>query len=71
MVGAAFTANPSAAELLPNAFVALTVKLAVPIAVGVPLMTPVDPFSERPAGRDPFVTAHVIGVLPEAARVTE
>jgi hypothetical protein len=36
-------------------------------AVGVPLMTPVDAFSERPAGIVPLVRAHVYGVVPPVA----
>jgi hypothetical protein len=37
--------------------VAVTVKLYAPAADGVPLITPVDVSSERPAGSDPAVIA--------------
>ena len=69
--GAAFTVRLSCLELLPHALVAVTVKAAVPNAVGVPPMTPLEAFKARPAGRAPLVTAHVIGVLPEALSVWE
>ena len=41
--------------------VAITVKLVVPTngPVGVPVIAPVDVFSERPAGKLPIVTDHV------------
>jgi hypothetical protein len=44
--------------------VAVIVKLYVPALVGVPLMTPVDAFSERPAGNAPAVSAKVMGAVP-------
>ena len=69
--GAAFTVRLSCLELWPNALVAVTVKAAVPNAVGVPPMTPLEAFKVSPAGNEPPVTAHVIGVLPEALRVCE
>ena len=37
--------------------VAVMVRLVVPDAVGVPEITPVPLLRERPAGREPFVTA--------------
>ena len=67
----AFTVRLSCLDPLPNALVAVTVKVAVPAAVGVPAMTPVELFKVSPAGSEPPVTAHVIGVLPEALSVCE
>ena len=54
---------------LPALLAALTVKLAVPAAVGVPLILPVSLFRLRPAGRSPFSMLHVIGLVPVAVRV--
>ena len=45
----------------------LTVKLAVPTAVGVPLMTPLVLLSVRPAGSAPCVIDQVYGVMPPVA----
>ena len=53
---------------LPALLVALTVNLAVPSAVGVPLISPVSAFRLRPAGRPPSML-HVIGAVPVAVRV--
>jgi hypothetical protein len=36
-----------------------TVKLLVPVVVGVPIITPVEEFMLRPAGRLPLVANHV------------
>jgi hypothetical protein len=52
--------------LFPAAFVALTVNLDVPIAVGVPDITPVVAFKLKPAGSVPLDIAHAIGVVPVA-----
>ena len=46
------------------ASVAVIVKLYVPALVGVPLMTPVDAFSESPEGSAPAVSANVMGAVP-------
>ena len=55
---------------LPALLVALTVKVEVPAAVGVPLISPVSLFRLRPAGRlPPFSTLHVMGVVPVAVRI--
>ena len=52
----------------PAALLALTVKLKLPAAVGVPEITPfVD--SSNPLGKLPPCNDHVIGVSPVAARV--
>ena len=53
--------------VFPTVFVALTVKSNDPVAVGVPVIAPVVSFKIRPVGSAPFVTAHVIGVVPVAA----
>jgi hypothetical protein len=55
--------------LFPEAFVALTVNLDVPIAVGVPDITPVVSFKLRPAGSVPPDIDQVIGVVPVAVSV--
>jgi hypothetical protein len=44
--------------------VAVTVKVVVPDAVGVPVMEPVAGTRLSPAGRDPEVTDHVTGAVP-------
>ena len=54
---------------LPALLVALTVNLAVPSAVGVPLISPVSLFRLRPAGRLPPSKLHVMGVVPVAVRI--
>jgi len=53
----------------PAEFVALTVKLYVPIVVGVPEITPVASFKIRPAGNVRLEIDQVIGVEPVAASV--
>ena len=53
---------------LPGTFVALTVKLNVPAAVGVPEMVP-SLESARPAGRLPPSTFQEMGASPSAVRV--
>jgi hypothetical protein len=55
--------------LFPAAFVALTEKLEVPTAVGVPEITPVATFKLNPAGSLPLAIAQVIGDVPVAASV--
>jgi hypothetical protein len=45
--------------------VALTVKVNVPVAVGVPLIAPVLAFIDKPAGSDPADTLQV-NVVPAA-----
>ena len=49
------------------ASVTLTVKLLVPVAVGVPEMTPVLDDSPSPAGRLPKAMDHVYGLVPPVA----
>ena len=69
MPGGVFTVRVSDLELEPPALVALTVKVKMPAAVGVPLMMPLEDAKESPAGSAPLVTLHVIGAVPVAARV--
>jgi len=47
--------------------VTCTVKLDVPTAFGVPLITPVDVFSDNPAGKLPTEIAQLYGVVPPVA----
>ena len=51
----------------PTEFVALTVKLNVPVAVGIPVIAPLVAFRFRPVGSAPFPIDQVIGVVPVAA----
>ena len=52
--------------------VARTVKLKVPLAVGVPVMAPVAAFKLSPAGSEPLVIDQVYGAVPPlAASVAE
>ena len=67
--GGPLTVRLSCLELLPNALVARTIREVAPGVAGVPLRDPVDLFNVSPAGTGPFVTLHVIGVLPEAVRI--
>ena len=53
----------------PAEFVALTVKLNVPISVGMPVIAPVVSFKFRPAGSAPLDIDQVIGVVPVAANL--
>ena len=49
--------------------VAVTVKLDVPTAVGVPDITPVAALSDNPLGNVPTLIDHVTGPVPIASRV--
>ena len=53
----------------PVEFAALTVKLNVPVAVGVPEINPVVSFKLRPAGSVRLDIDQVIGVVPVAVSV--
>ena len=55
--------------LFPAILVALAEKLNVPIAVGVPEITPVVVFKLKPAGRLPLDIDQVIGAVPVAVSV--
>jgi len=46
-----FIVNVSVAVPVPLAFIALMVILEVPAVVGVPLITPVEVFTLKPAGK--------------------
>jgi len=50
---------------MPFESVTFAVKLLVPVAVGVPLITPVEEFRLRPAGKVPDVIAKVYGDDPQ------
>ena len=54
----------------PAAFVAITLKLCEPALVGVPDITPVVPFQDRPIGRLPPFIPKVIGAVPVALIVS-
>jgi hypothetical protein len=48
------------------------VKLNVPPVVGIPEITPVEEFKDKPVGREPEVIDQVYGVVPpEACKVWE
>lgn len=66
--GFTITILSAAPALVPPALVAVTVKVLVPAAVGVPLITPVLGARATPAGRLPTVTAQAVGLL-DAAKV--
>jgi hypothetical protein len=53
----------------PAEFVALAVKVNVPIVVGVPEIIPLDVFKLKPVGSLPLETDQVIGVVPVASSV--
>ena len=57
--------------MFPTAFVAVTVNVETPGAEAVPLMTPVEEPKLRPAGSVPLVMVHVIGLVPDAAKLVE
>src|SRR5262245_41206538 len=70
--GATTTSVQVAVSVLPFESVTLNVMVNVPVAVGVPLITPVEAFSESPAGSEPDAMENVYaGVPPFAARATE
>jgi len=54
---------------LPAALVAVTVKVDVPVVVGVPESTPVVGSNSRPTGSDPLLTAYVGAGYPAAVNV--
>ena len=66
-----------AATVMPNALVAVcpgllasltcAVKLYEPVAVGVPLITPLLKFNVRPVGKDPLIIAQPYGRVPPLA----
>jgi hypothetical protein len=52
ITGADLTVSVNMAEPVPAAFVAVSVTVNVPAAVGMPEIVPVDVFTDRPAGSD-------------------
>lgn len=58
-----------ALAVCPAASVTVTLNRLVPVAVGVPLTTPVLPFRVNPAGAAPEVIDHVYGVVPPLATI--
>ena len=69
IVGTAEMIILKALVAFPAEFVALTVKLNVPSAVGVPEITPVVAFKLRPAGNVRAEISQAIGAVPVAASV--
>lgn len=65
------TTTETADDAEPAELVAVTVNDVVPVAEGVPESTPVVELSDKPAGREPVVTDHVIGTVPLAVNVNE
>ena len=59
----------SALVSFPAVFIAMTVKLNVPAANGVPVIAPVDVFKLKPPGRSPTTIIQVIGAVPVALSV--
>ena len=69
IVGIAVMTTLNDLVLFPATFVALAEKLNVPIAVGVPEITPFVVFKLKPAGRLPLDIDQVIGAVPVALSV--
>ena len=69
IIGTAVTTTLRAFVLFPAEFVALTEKLKVPIAVGVPEITPVVSLKLKPVGSLPLDIDQVIGVVPATLSV--
>ena len=69
MVGGTLIVIDNACSSSPSTLVALTVKLNVPPAVGVPEIPP-SVESVNPVGRSPDTLVHVIGVVPVAVKVS-
>ena len=65
-VGIAVTTILMLFVLFPAELVALTVKLDVPITVGMPVIVPVVSFRLKPVGSVPLDIDQVIGVVPVA-----
>lgn len=67
--GATIMIEPNAVAVCGEAAesIACTVKLKVPVVVGVPEIAPVDVFRFNPDGKDPVATIHVYGAVPPVA----
>ena len=61
----------AAESVSPPVVVKTTVKFAVPAVVGVPLITPVAPLSDKPPGSAPEVNAQEPVRLPTVLKVVE
>jgi hypothetical protein len=68
-VGISIITIISCSVAFPAEFVAIIVKLNVPVAVGTPFIAPLVVFKFKPAGRLPMETDQVIGVVPVALSV--
>jgi hypothetical protein len=68
ITGAELTLRLICLDAVPKALVARTVRVLVPVAVGVPLMSPVALFNANPVGKAPRASAQEMGVVPEAVR---
>lgn len=65
---AGFIVSANALDCVAEAAsVTVAVKLAVPVPVGVPEITPVEAFKPKPAGSKPAVIDQLYGVVPPAA----
>ena len=66
IIGIAVTTILMLLVLFPAELVALTVKLDVPVTVGMPVIVPVVSFKFMPVGNVPLDIDQVIGVVPVA-----
>jgi len=75
MVGPVTVVMPSAAggEVAPPLSLTVTLNEELPAVVGVPPITPVEAFRDKPAGSEPLATVQLPygGVPPAAASVCE
>jgi len=67
IIGSSQTTILRFAVAFPTEFVALTVKLNVPVSVSMPEIAPVDAFRFKPVGSVPVLITQFIGVVPVAA----
>ena len=54
--------------LFPAELTALILNENVPVAVGVPLITPVERLSDKPVGSEPLYKLKVMGAVPVALK---
>ncbi len=69
IVGASLTAIKKFLESSPSVLLALTVNEKLPDSVGIPEIIP-EFDSDKPLGKVPLVFSHVIGVVPDADKIT-